>query len=223
MRREVLVVGSFGPPRSHAHARAKRRDRRSEGFDFRSPPAGLEGQPQSGREPAAGGVTDRSRVCSGFASICRSRRAASVPERFAGGCGHRGAEGSSQGSETFGPGRKDVVGAPASKDADTRALALSSAEGTPNPTEAPRRSRGSGGNGARSPDSAASAARRVRRNGIPGVSEARPLRAPSEENTGCGRSDGGSKRMKRREARHPPDCGLARRHGTSARSSGARL
>jgi hypothetical protein len=31
----VLVVGSLGPPRSHARARAKRRDRRFEGFDFR--------------------------------------------------------------------------------------------------------------------------------------------------------------------------------------------
>lgn len=90
LRQEVLVLGPFGPPRSHARARAGRDDR--QGFPCR---------PQASkancirRKPIAGGVTGRSRVCSGFASICRSRRATPDSERFAGGCGHRGADGSS--------------------------------------------------------------------------------------------------------------------------------
>jgi hypothetical protein len=168
-------------------------------------------------------VTDRSRVCSGFASICRSRRAASVPERFAGGCGRRGAEGTSHGSKKL---RMMANGrcrcARVERRGHQGACALvggrhSKAHGSPEPFTRLEAEMGA------EPDFGGVRREARQSKPGPGASEARQLRAPSEENTGSGRSDGGSKRVKRREARHPPDGGLARRHGTSARSSGARL
>jgi hypothetical protein len=44
LRQEVLVAGSFGPPRSHAHARSSGVTGEP-GFGYCSPPAGLRGQP----------------------------------------------------------------------------------------------------------------------------------------------------------------------------------
>jgi hypothetical protein len=94
-RQEVLVVGSAWASAQPCACSSGPTRPAGTGFDLCSPPAGLEGRPQYRREPAARGVTDRSWACSGFASICRSRRAALDLEGSLVVAAARGSEGSS--------------------------------------------------------------------------------------------------------------------------------